>query len=1704
MKQIGIILVLIIVPIVENTVYIFNTKDTASAEFYDCIHHQDLLYCRRPEQSISLQRDDGVRQCYHNGKLHSFTDLLSNNSGISTILHEWKSSIEKVEQYSRYMRQSAQSNNYLCECSYPPSFGKKCEYRLPQGITIDETLTWQLKMKGDYAWKMQVYGDTVCYTTLECDYGLLCLDWRDICDGAQNCMSGFDEDYCDKLEFNECEDDEYRCINGMCIPQEYFLDGEFDCLDWSDETQYYFDATCTYEGASAQCDDRICPPNQWSCGSGQCISDRLGFMLGFTYGLCENRRDQYYMCEAHSTSRVWTLPDGRCILIDKYDELNFENNTSNEECQFLLKCGIHQGRKKHCPCGGFSFCFAQPDSICSTKLIPYPQAGVVAPYITNLYDRKLAWFDRKQYPDIAQINGTLKCRGFSLDIIYQRMFPYFRSLRELEHMLCTLPNYGSVLEHNGYDQHCNNRSRTFNNRSYNFIDICNRSKECISAYRIKDGILDCADGMDEVDDKHVTDTCSSVQRYRFRCSNEETICLTITALGDLHEHCKNKFDELWMGTNRKLSSFSCNTRSKDDCDNLRQYIEMSWSSENTNQSTSQLRIPFRAYCDTFWSLASREDENVHECRDWWVCPEDQWQCRSGQCINASWVLDEEYDCSDASDEEGIFALSRFHRNLKVIQLDELNKRYNTLHALRPFATICNLSIEFPCLRANVSDPIRNLTSNRPCIGLHQIGDGRADCYGAIDERNSFEYCNHTTMLGNNFKCLSSNHCTSYWLICSYDGKCPNRSDTGLWCNYQDTASVTGCSSGVADFKCFNGSCARGGRCNRIVDCPFGEDEYMCDYQSGRSVYVLGSYRQVKEVIAKKAQQRLRLPRFPNDSTENEFINDIILPRQMARTSVDLSSSLIPYLCNRGIGIEMYNGSTICFCPPQYYGDRCQFHSDRITILIHLNLSQSAYTSESDRTIVLKLLVLFLFNNKTLATHEFHVRPAVEMNFYKKKMVHFVYSRSNASLRRVNIIYDHPYSIRIEGNELKLNEQPRIIAVWQYPVYFHYLPVFRLAKILRLSQSSIEENPCSNKPCNQHQQCQQILNDRPKYICLCKSNFMGENCSVEDPLCVDGYCSFKALCKSNSRYLLHERNLPHCVCPLNRFGEQCDIEYDRCWLDPCQNGGSCFPTSKPGQFLCLCTDQYYGSRCELRKPGIRLYINETLNHAGAIVQCFKINLVSLDLILVHQRAHTALPTLFEYRHIDKMAPEIVLVKLFSSHSDSQGRTYLLSLHINVTLIYGTTQVIKRNQCSDVRTLASDNATDILMRRSTFENSPIRYHRFCQIHPTLRCFHDRMYVCVCTEDHSRVECFGYDQNLDRCSYCLAGGRCLKGDWFQSNNYVCMCPPCHSGRNCQFNSNSFSFTLDQLFFTDLISTERQKLTLHLLIIGPLLLFFIALPSNLLSFITFRRRKCLLNGAGQYLLCMSVFNQINLGLLVARLMYLCVTFTSLQSHSVANNVFCKLFSYSLTCSTRIAYWLGAFVAIERVYTTLFLSGQWLKKPQVARRLMAVTFFVIVLTGAYEPVFIKSFSDINDRKGAICVTEFPTSYRSVWMIVHKIVAITNSILPLLINIFCTITIICVVTKKKMNIREPDKSKLNFQFPSLTHLDISDTPPMADTNMNALQQIEHQQNFLDDKRESKVSKFLCFITTFSRFFTLTMFRFFPSIALYIYLFSSVS
>ena len=252
---------------------------------------------------------------------------------------------------------------------------------------------------------------------------------------------------------------------------------------------------------------------------------------------------------------------------------------------------------------------------------------------------------------------------------------------------------------------------------------------------------------------------------------------------------------------------------------------------------------------------------------------------------------------------------------------------------------------------------------------------------------------------------------------------------------------------------------------------------------------------------------------------------------------------------------------------------------------------------------------------------------------------------------------------------------------------------------------------------------------------------------------------------------------------------------------------------------------------------------------------------------------------------------------------------------------------------------------------------------------------------------MECFNYDDQLDRCEHCLAGERCLKGDPRLANDFLCLCFECHDGYRCQFNTQAFSFTLDQLFSPGLLS-DRGERTLSLLFFVVLFGLLLALPSNLSSLITVRRRSCLYQGVGHYLLTLSVTNQLSLALLVALLIHLGMAiFHFRSSSSLIDDLFCKLLNYLLTSFTRLSSWLPSFVALERVYSTVFFNKHSFNQPHVARSEI-FSFAVILLSGSYELVFYKYLINIDNEKSAMYVIEYPPNRRSMWIFIHQIVSV--------------------------------------------------------------------------------------------------------------------
>ena len=253
-----------------------------------------------------------------------------------------------------------------------------------------------------------------------------------------------------------------------------------------------------------------------------------------------------------------------------------------------------------------------------------------------------------------------------------------------------------------------------------------------------------------------------------------------------------------------------------------------------------------------------------------------------------------------------------------------------------------------------------------------------------------------------------------------------------------------------------------------------------------------------------------------------------------------------------------------------------------------------------------------------------------------------------------------------------------------------------------------------------------------------------------------------------------------------------------------------------------------------------------------------------------------------------------------------------------------------------------------------------------------------------------------------------------------FVVMCPACHEGRFCHFNLESVldhtrSALLTSIFFrlspfysaTPPIICLSSSLLLVVLLVG--------LVNNLCCL----RHLSTASMPSQWhwslpLLAMSICNQLTLAFLALRLIHLAVNISASYQSFTLDGILCKVSNYLLTASTRLIYWLSTLVAIERVYVALFINGQWLNKPLIARRIIPLTVVTIFGVSAYQLLVTHLPIDRGDENNALCSVTFSAS-SSNWLRPSGPITVIDSVGPFLINMVCTVSIICLVTQKKMN-----------------------------------------------------------------------------------------
>ncbi|CAF1325493.1 unnamed protein product, partial [Adineta ricciae] len=506
--------------------------------YYDCLYYKVV---NPANQRFEIENETGkvYNEGTKGGVLSTFTFQELRRLQITTIdLLSWSASIDLVELYDEYLGVSSNvslrlENFYNCSV---PWFGRFCQYTfnisLPLNIIVNKTFT-DKRFTNNSA--------ITCYLHLDCDRGPApaCLDWREICDRKVDCLGNdADEMNCFELEINECKENEYRCHNGMCIPEEFLNEGYYysDCIDGTDENILLAPkpAKCSRDpGFWCEESTRRMNPQNFVCGDGGIADDTI-----FQYAVtCEN---------------------GRSTIIKRSLYSYVENSELSYSCWFLLLCGIqsslyievtfinHLTPRCNALCAndrGESCNISMVDE-CHTEFVIFPQRPILHGHVSLLYlTNQTIFFDHGDtniFPDYVCYD-VRKCPFLPSNSILNINGTTCQSTQELN-----LYTFTDIID---LFQSCliviENEHEINYNRSTLFQ--CPGTAKYISTHRVFDGVPDCYKGADEKD----VDACQWNHKHRFKCPKEQK-CISFILFQNNKKDCHEGEDET-LGVSQSIT-----------------------------------------------------------------------------------------------------------------------------------------------------------------------------------------------------------------------------------------------------------------------------------------------------------------------------------------------------------------------------------------------------------------------------------------------------------------------------------------------------------------------------------------------------------------------------------------------------------------------------------------------------------------------------------------------------------------------------------------------------------------------------------------------------------------------------------------------------------------------------------------------------------------------------------------------------------------------------------------------------------------------------------------------------------------------------------------------------------------------------------------------------------------------------------------------
>ncbi|UJR06764.1 hypothetical protein I4U23_011051 [Adineta vaga] len=627
----------------------------------------------------------------------------------------------------------------------------------------------------------------------------------------------------------------------------------------------------------------------------------------------------------------------------------------------------------------------------------------------------------------------------------------------------------------------------------------------------------------------------------------------------------------------------------------------------------------------------------------------------------------------------------------------------------------------------------NDTTNLACLTINQIGDGFIDCLGASDERVFYRQ-GKSDIFWHNFKC-------------SNEPKLINSSSF----------------------------------CNNKSECLFGDDEKFCTHYGYMYRYNchygnLSLLTEVEQffcynyhVFRRSPKIYFKLHSMPNYSIQSITAYDSSVSIIQEVTSSIQSNSIENikhvdgWICNRGIGIyirsDINQSKFYCLCPPSYYGDRCEYQNQRVSITLQVRIIY-------DWRIVFSFIIMLIDNDGHIESHD-HIDYLSIRDCDIKFHLNLLYS-SRPKNQTKN------YSVRIDTfNKLTLQYR----ASWLFPFLFPFLPVHRLSLLLILPSHNI----LSHKQCTPsciHGYCYHYINQPNLTFCRCESKWSGVRCDIANQC----DCASDSVCLTDSI----------CVCPLHRYGPRCYLRHSVCHSKSCDNNGKCIPNDERHtstdeyQSTCICPLEYSGKQCKYRQTRIDIKFDNQIEITATLFLHF--------ITLKDQIEPIRLSIMKKITWDQTLLTLYTSIQFNLAFAEIFNKLYLIIFQEEIIIsAFITTKIRPSHRCFSIDELFNETIVNRkLLRRIK------HYHIPCREQSDLMCFYDAFYLCLC-DQFRRAYCFAFDHKMTyNCSgydICENGGLCFQDDFKCPISFQCICPKCYYGSRCQFSTKESTLSLDAI---------------------------------------------------------------------------------------------------------------------------------------------------------------------------------------------------------------------------------------------------------------------------------------------------------------------